>query len=98
MNSVYAAYSVVQEQRLSKVSIFLKLEGIIEKSSNERLVYELVDDMTLSLYISQKSTENRIYATKGCKRSVFGAEQKGEGFLGLTARVKADDGVHAAVI
>ena len=35
------------------------------KKSYERRVYESVDDRSLSLDVSQKSTENRIYTTKG---------------------------------
>ena len=37
----------------------------MEKNSNERRVYESVDDKSLSCDISQKSTENGIHAEKG---------------------------------
>ena len=57
-------HNVVHEQHLTKILIQI-LEVIIEKISYDRRVYESVHDKSLSRVITQKSTDNRIHATKG---------------------------------
>ena len=43
-------------------NFYFKKEGIIGKISYDRRAYVSVDDRSLSLVISQKSTENKIRA------------------------------------
>ena len=50
--------------RLAKLSILI-LEGIIKKFSYERRDYESVDEKSLSLAMSRKTTKKRIQEVKG---------------------------------
>ena len=50
---------------MTKISILKKEEGIIENNSYDHRAYESVDGRSISMDISQKSTENKILGTNG---------------------------------
>ena len=64
MNNNPLVPSAHKNVRIAKI-LSLKLEGIIEKISYERRVYESVDEKSLSYAKSRKTTKGRIQALKG---------------------------------